>query len=494
MTVLTAGSQSSKRLSDSAPRLECLMLPVEQRLTQLVSMAEQELSKRLMEQAQQHQQRQQHQQQQGLHQTRGGGSNGGVLSVELVEAIFVVVHIYSGAALSVTAQSCAAVASRLGPALGPLARLMELAVTPSDAIQQQQQQQQHSRLGRFVADPTMAAPFLHFATCFAEAILPFLDNSGTSAFFAFSQKIFAIYDSAARSTASLARRVTIHQSPSPSPSSTGSNASNCSFNGLTVADAEGQFDDVEEVISLLRHLLSKEYVDFSETTSSANLFDADPAGVVFSGLSTILPLVTSDLLLVPSLCQSFFELVGHMAADFSDRFCRLPDNLWEPLVSALDFGLRHNDTLLARESLRGIEGLATWRYERRRRRNTVLGNRQQQQHDGDDGEGRMAQLHLKWLRDLLQLLVFEEYVWDRLDACADTILALSCAEMDQFQSLIAGLIESQPADRRERLGATFQQLVTLNDMQFEITTTSRRTFRKNMKHFLTQTRTFMRFK
>ena len=108
---------------------------------------------------------------------------------------------------------------------------------------------------------------------------------------------------------------------------------------------------------------------------------------------------------------------------------------------------------------------------------------------------RLRDLFLKWLRDLLQLLVFEDHVFDRVDACADAILAIACAELDSFQPLVASIIDAvQPADRRERLGAAFQRLVTLNGITFDLSTPSRRVFRRNLKFFLTETRTFMRFR
>ena len=98
------------------------------------------------------------------------------------------------------------------------------------------------------------------------------------------------------------------------------------------------------------------------------------------------------------------------------------------------------------------------------------------------------------VQTLLRLLLLRCHV-DVDGGSADAILTIACAELDSFQPLIASIIDAvQPADRRERLGAAFQRLVTLNGITFDLSTPSRRVFRRNLKCFLTETRTFMRFR
>ena len=57
-------------------------------------------------------------------------------------------------------------------------------------------------------------------------------------------------------------------------------------------------------------------------------------------------------------------------------------------------------------------------------------------------------------------------------------------EIRKYQKSTNLLLRRQP----------FQRLVTLNGITFDLSTPSRRVFRRNLKFFLTETRTFMRFR
>lgn len=218
--------------------------------------------------------------------------------------------------------------------------------------------------------------------------------------------------------------------------------------------------------------------------------DFDVAAVAFFGLSTILPLVTPDLLLVPAICQSFFTLIGFLASDFADRFASLDPGLFASLVEALNFGLRHTIAQVARESLLGIEGLAAQHFSNRARGGGVTFA----PHMDASMGGRCPDLFLTWLRDLLQYAIFEDVVHDRLDALSDAVFMLACCEADRVEGLMGGILNSIPEQQRARLGGAFQKLMTGNGVSVSASRSDRLKFRSNFKVFLSDSRTFMRIK
>ena len=103
------------------------------------------------------------------------------------------------------------------------------------------------------------------------------------------------------------------------------------------------------------------------------------------------------------------------------------------------------------------------------------------------------------------MVVFQDAIWDRLDAAADCLFALCCAEADRLSGLVSGLLgpgsaawpalaaPGPAADAsRGRLGAAFERLLTLNGLRLDYTRAMRLVFRKNMKLFATEARAFMR--
>jgi len=394
--------------------------------------------------------------------------------------------------------SASLVLGRVGPALPLLSRLMALTVTPAQALVGD-----HTLNGTvcagtanddLVGEPLFCEPFLRFANSYGECLLPFAGRTDTEAFFSFCQATLATY--AVSATKSFA------------PQASGSGAGAGAGAG-SAEDAESLHEHVLQVLGLLTHLLTKDFIDFSGESDSDSAATGlggqgtgavDAVGVVFYGLSTVLPFITPDLLLLPRLCGAFFDLVGHMASDHASRFASLPPALTQALVSALNFGLKHDNSSIVRESLRGVEGMAAHRAETKVAaaaaaaaavgRGLTVAPQPLLESGETDG------VLLGWLTELLQTVIFQDGIWDRLDACADTIFALCCAQVDQLQALVGmrilGSVEGEV--RRQRLGAAFQKLLTLHDLQFQLTRRERMKFRKNLRLFVSETKAFMRVK
>lgn len=126
------------------------------------------------------------------------------------------------------------------------------------------------------------------------------------------------------------------------------------------------FDDVLKAMQLLTHLISKDFIDYSAADAPADTDALNITSAVFSGLSTILPFVTPELLKIPELAIAFFALVGYLASDYAERFAVLDTQLFLSLTTALEYGFKHLDSQIARESLRGVEGLVSYHFEEKK--------------------------------------------------------------------------------------------------------------------------------
>lgn len=114
-------------------------------------------------------------------------------------------------------------------------------------------------------------------------------------------------------------------------------------------DEEQDYNDVLCAIQLLIHLSSKDFLDISNTVGSDKVTQ-----IVFFGLQQMLPLMTQGLLQFPTLCTQFFYLVSSMVDSYVERVCTLPNELFQSLLDAILFGMRHNDVLVAKSSLRAL--------------------------------------------------------------------------------------------------------------------------------------------
>jgi len=263
-------------------------------------------------------------------------------------------------------------------------------------------------------DASLAAPFLHLAHDYAETLLPYLTVNQCGPFFAFSRDLMALHHATAHS----------------------------------LADGQvGRSDDILTALQLLTHLISKDLIDWEDPVpqkvdpkeGGAPVLGEDIVGTVFFGLGTVLPLMTPQLLQVPDLCLAFFALAGYLASDYAEHFASLDFALFGTLANALQFGFEHENAQVSRESLHGIKGLVDWHNrevevgrpglgEQLRQHHALATTNQQTAGSPDDYKPLLS----KWLQKLLELLVFQASIWDRVDACADVILALLIAEAPRY--------------------------------------------------------------
>jgi hypothetical protein len=209
------------------------------------------------------------------------------------------------------------------------------------------------------------------------------------------------------------------------------------------AEEERAYDDIRCVIQLLINLGAKDFID--ACSSEDGVKSSQVTDMIFFGLQQILPLVTQGLLNFPTLCTQFFELLFVMMDTYPHKVCTLPHGLFDSLLETLLFGMKHNDTNVAKNSLDGISSIA-----KEHLKTNILQPHLTQHPDLLD----------KCSKRLLSEVVFQNVVMDRVDAAGLAMLHLVAIDLNRFANVMQELLGQTIDDQqRNRLLAAFQKLI-----------------------------------
>jgi hypothetical protein len=204
--------------------------------------------------------------------------------------------------------------------------------------------------------------------------------------------------------------------------------------------------------------------------------------VVFLGLQQIIPLMTRGLLTYPALCLEYFSLVGFMMEAHADRVFALPYELIDMLIQSLLSGATHHDSKVAEKCLAGIQGLATAQLK-----SGSLSNHLSQHPD----------LFERCTKHILRDIVFQQLVFDRMEATSDALLILISLDLNKFAMLVQELGQSLCSlDHQKQLNEAFQKLIQqemINNVLKEgwEGRANRRYFKENLEEFVNTTNSFL---
>ncbi|GER48788.1 exportin-4 [Striga asiatica] len=254
------------------------------------------------------------------------------------------------------------------------------------------------------------------------------------------------------------------------------------------ADTE-KYKDLRALLQLLSSLCSKDLVDFASEPIEA--FGTNISQVVYMGLHIVSPLITLDLLKYPKLCHDYFSLLSHMLEVYPEIIAQLNVEAFSHILATLEFGLHHQDVEVIDLCLRAVKALASYHYKDRGAGKVGLGSHATS-YKGPDGKFHEGILS-RFLRSLLQLLLFEDYSTDLVGSAADALLPLILCEQSVYQSLVNELIKAQANTIfRSRLENALQSLLTSNNLSSSLDRINYQRFRKNLHSFLIEVRGFLR--
>ncbi|MBA0554933.1 hypothetical protein Golob_014006, partial [Gossypium lobatum] len=255
-----------------------------------------------------------------------------------------------------------------------------------------------------------------------------------------------------------------------------------------------KYKDLRALLQLLSSLCSKDLVDFSSDSIEATGINISQ--VVFFGLHIVTPLISLELLKYPKLCHDYFSLLSHIVEVYPETLAQLNSEAFAHIIGTLDFGLHHQDLEVVSMCLGALKALAAYNYREICAGKTGLVSAGH----GNSPEGIFS----RFLRSLLQLLLFEDYSPDLVSAAADALLPLILCEQGLYQNsalakyehshVIALLLlqklgnelierQTNPA-LKSRLANALHSLTSSNHLAFRLDRVNYQRFRKNLNSFL----------
>lgn len=246
-----------------------------------------------------------------------------------------------------------------------------------------------------------------------------------------------------------------------------------------------KYKDLRALLQLLSSLCSKDLVDFS--SDSIEVAGTNISQVVYFGLHIVTPLISLELLKYPKLCHDYFSLLSHILEVYPETLAQLNSEAFAHILGTLDFGLHHQDAEVVNMCLGALRALASYHYREMCAGKTGLGSHAAAQ--GNLPEGIFS----RFLRSLLQLLLFEDYSPDLVGAAADALLPLILCEQGLYQRLGNELIERQAnSTLKSRLANALHSLTSSNHLSSTLDRVNYQRFRKNLNSFLIEVRGFLR--
>jgi hypothetical protein len=212
------------------------------------------------------------------------------------------------------------------------------------------------------------------------------------------------------------------------------------------SEEEQSYNDVLCAIQLLNNIASTDFIHSfsSERTGSKGVHSQEVIQVVFFGLQQILPLMTKGLLHFPTLCKHFFSLLGYVTDTYPDKFGMLPYDLFTGLLNSMLYGMSHTDTFVSKSSLQGIATLCREQIENNSLSNHLSHN---------------PSIFDECSKRLLQEVVFQNIIWDRLEPAANALLPLAALDMNRFVNVVNSISQQLDNNKTRRMQEAFQKLM-----------------------------------
>uniref|UniRef100_A0A4W5MZ62 Exportin-4 n=1 Tax=Hucho hucho TaxID=62062 RepID=A0A4W5MZ62_9TELE len=217
-----------------------------------------------------------------------------------------------------------------------------------------------------------------------------------------------------------------------------------------VAAEEDQYQDLLLIMELLTNLLSKEFIDFSDTDevfrgqeqgSGAAGRSVSAADVVLFGVNIILPLMSQDLLKFPSLCNQYYKLITFICEIFPEKIPQLPEELFKSLMYSLELGMTSMSSEVSQLCLEALSPLAE-QCAKTQEKDTPL---------------FIATRH--FLKLVFDMLVLRKHNTEITVAAGEALYTLVCLHQTEYQELVESLLATQrDAVIYQRLADAFNKL------------------------------------
>ncbi|KAJ8372294.1 hypothetical protein AAFF_G00290800 [Aldrovandia affinis] len=218
---------------------------------------------------------------------------------------------------------------------------------------------------------------------------------------------------------------------------------------VDVTAEEDQYQDLLLIMELLTNLLSKEFIDFSDTDEvfrgqeqgQAAGRSVSAADVVLYGVNIVLPLMSQDLLKFPSLCNQYYKLITFICEIFPEKIPQLPEELFKSLMFSLELGMTSMSSEVSQLCLEALMPLAE-QCSKTQEKDTPL---------------FIATRH--FLKLVFDMLVLQKHNTEMTVIAGEALYTLVCLHQVEYSELVESLLSIQrDAVIYQRLADAFNRL------------------------------------
>ncbi|XP_045444484.1 exportin-4 isoform X5 [Pipistrellus kuhlii] len=202
---------------------------------------------------------------------------------------------------------------------------------------------------------------------------------------------------------------------------------------VDVTAEEEQYQDLLLIMELLTNLLSKEFIDFSDTDEvfrghepgQAASRSVSAADVVLYGVNLILPLMSQDLLKFPTLCNQYYKLITFICEIFPEKIPQLPEDLFKSLMCSLELGMTSMSSEVCQLCLEALTPLA------------------EQCAKAQDTDSPLFLATRHFLKLVFDMLVLQKHNTEMTTAAGEAFYTLVCLHQAEYSELVETLLSSQ---------------------------------------------------
>lgn len=210
------------------------------------------------------------------------------------------------------------------------------------------------------------------------------------------------------------------------------------FNAKNALLTSTTFDnECDALLSIIRLL--------TQVTNAETLCHNDVAATVFSGVETIMPLMTADHLKVPPLRRAFFHLLTYMVEAYASKVAELSPQAFASFLQAIVFGLQVQDSETGSAVFEAIAALAKHGMMCHMRGGQALGANEETMIDG--------KRPLVFLFDAIVSKVIFEDGANSVDMASEPVLYIMAHDALAFARHLSGHIGPGDAGAMEAINA-----------------------------------------
>ncbi|XP_043929121.1 exportin-4 [Protopterus annectens] len=243
---------------------------------------------------------------------------------------------------------------------------------------------------------------------------------------------------------------------------------------VDVTAEEEQYQDLLLIMELLTNLLSKEFIDFSDTDEvfrgqepgQATNRTVSAADVVLYGVNIVLPLMSQDLLKFPSLCNQYYKLITFICEIFPEKIAQLPEDLFKSLIYSLELGMTLMSTKVSQLCLEALTPLAEHCAK------------------SQETESPLYVATRHFLKLVFDMLVLQKHNTEMTIAASEAFYTLVCLHQAEYSELVETLLSSQQDPViYQRLADAFNKL-TATSTPPTLDRKQKLSFLKSMEEFM----------